>query len=248
MPVLQIRRYLICRLGDFARVVRWLSRQSLPIVIAGKGPPPIHSFVFEDVPFPERTMVCDFGDWMACSFHAPPGVSWGILKPRQAVAIANWLQKVKKPIWFGIDANTPEIDHPNFDETRTHWHTGRRRLKGEPGDDVLVASSKMHELNDAFRVYLSNKNKELNEKSIFKAKNLLTGLMPPVGLWFKTQFNQYIWSFQLIYCIPTNWQYSFSLPGKKSKYKDRHCIKSRSVERVLTNPFLRGGCPPIAGS
>jgi len=148
---------------DVAKDLPKENARRLSAVIAGKGPPPIHSFVFEDVPFPERTMVCDFGDWMACSFHAPPGVSWGILKPRQAVAIANWLQKVKKPIWFGIDANTPEIDHPNFDETHTHWHTGRRRLKGEPGDDVLVASSKIHELNDAFRVYLSNKNKDLNE-------------------------------------------------------------------------------------
>ena len=135
---------------DLAEELPKENARRLSAVIAGKGPRPSKSFVFESVPFPERTIVCDFGDWIACSFHAPPGVSWGILKPRQAVVIANWLKQVKKPIWFGIDANTPDIDHPNFDKTRTHWHTGRRSLNGEPGDDVLVASTKIHELNDAF--------------------------------------------------------------------------------------------------
>ena len=63
-----------------------------------------------------------------------------------------------EPIWFGIDANTPEIDHPDFESTRTHWHTGDRSLKGEPGDDLLVASTSVHVLNDALRLRLS-KNK-----------------------------------------------------------------------------------------
>lgn len=142
----------------------------LSAVIAGKGLRPKESFVLENVPFPERTIVCDFGDWIACSFHAPPGVSWGISKPRQAVEIANWLCNIKKPIWFGIDANTPEIDHPNFDKTRTHWHTGDRRLNGEPGDDLLIASSKIHDLNDAYRLYL-NKNKSALTEIMTKAPN-----------------------------------------------------------------------------
>ncbi len=115
------------------------------------------------MPFPERTIVCDFGDWIACSFHAPPGVSWGVSKPRQAVAIATWLRDVEKPVWFGIDANTPTIDHPNFDKTRTHWHTGDKRLKGEQGDDLLVASSNIHDLNDAFRLHLNKNNEELRK-------------------------------------------------------------------------------------
>lgn len=142
----------------------------LSAVIAGKGPPPKETFVLENVPFPERTIVCDFGDWIACSFHAPPGVSWGISKPRQAVAIANWLRDINKPIWFGIDANTPEIDHPNFDKTRTHWHTGDRKLNGESGDDLLVASSKIHDLNDAYRLHLNN-NKQLLEEIITERPN-----------------------------------------------------------------------------
>lgn len=148
---------------DIARDLPKEHARRLSAVIAGKGSRPKKSFVFENVPFPERTMVCDFGDWIACSFHAPPGVSWGILKPRQAVAIANWLKEIKKPVWFGMDANTPDIDHPNFDKTRSHWHTGRPRLEGEPGDDVLIASTKIHELNDAFRLYL-NKHPEEMEK------------------------------------------------------------------------------------
>lgn len=148
---------------DFAKDLPKENARRLGAVIAGKGPRPIQCFVFENVPFPERTMVCDFGDWIACSFHAPPGVSWGISKPRQAVAIAAWLRYINKPIWFGIDANTPDIDHPNFDETRTHWHTGDRRLNGEPGDDLLVASSKIHNLHDAFRLFLKKENEVLIE-------------------------------------------------------------------------------------
>lgn len=146
---------------DFANDLPKQNARRLSAVIAGKGPRPIECFVFEDVAFPERTIVCDFGEWIACSFHAPPGVSWGIAKPRQAVTIANWLRQTKKPVWFGIDANTPKIDHPNFDKTVTHWHTGDRKLKGESGDDLLVASSKIHDLNDAFRLYLSKNEKDL---------------------------------------------------------------------------------------
>lgn len=128
----------------------------LAAAVAGRGAPPLSVQLIPGVPVPERTLAADFGDHIVCSFHAPPGVSWFIDKARQAVAIARWLADVDKPVWFGIDANTPWIDHPDFSETVTHWHTGSDDLDGEPGDDLLVGPDKIHDLEDAFRGYLRN--------------------------------------------------------------------------------------------
>ena len=48
---------------------------------------------------------------------------------------------------LGADANTPLIDAVDFAATRTHWHTGGRRLNGEPGDDLLFGPDKIHPLD-----------------------------------------------------------------------------------------------------
>jgi hypothetical protein len=93
--------------------------------------------------------------FIAASYHAPPGTSWGIVKPRQAVAFASWLSEQKGPLLFGADANTPLIDAFDFANTRTHWYTGRRRLKGEPGDDHLFGPGKVHDLDDGLRNWLA---------------------------------------------------------------------------------------------
>src|SRR5215470_11544170 len=76
--------------------------------------------------------------FIAVSYHAPPGVTYGIIKPQQAVAFARWLSTQNGPLLFGADANTPLIDALDFADTQTHWHTGHRKLQGEPGDDLLV--------------------------------------------------------------------------------------------------------------
>jgi hypothetical protein len=46
--------------------------------------------------------------FFAVSYHALPGVSYGIVKPRQAVAFADWLSTQKGPLLFGADANTED--------------------------------------------------------------------------------------------------------------------------------------------
>jgi hypothetical protein len=92
--------------------------------------------------------------FIAASYHAPPGVNYGIVKPRQAVAFAFRLSTQSGPLLFGADANTPLIDAPDFVKTRTHWHTGRLRLLGEPGDDLLFGPGKAHDLEDALRRWL----------------------------------------------------------------------------------------------
>lgn len=65
-----------------------------------------------DVGFPERVAraVVTVGakDFTVASYHAPPGVSWGIEKVRQALAFAEWLSAVEGPAIPGADANTPE--------------------------------------------------------------------------------------------------------------------------------------------
>src|SRR6516164_4469945 len=92
---------------------------------------------------------------LAVSYHAPAGVKYGIVKPRQAVAFARWLSTQNVPLLFGADANTPFIDALDFADTRTHWHTGYRKLQGEPGDDLLVGPNKVHGLDDALRRWLA---------------------------------------------------------------------------------------------
>jgi hypothetical protein len=112
----------------------------------------------DQVRLPERILLIEIQiegtPFVAASYHAPPGVTWGIVKPQQAVAFASWLSRQNGPLLFGADANTPLIDAPHFAKTRTHWHTGDRKLKCEPGDDLLFGPDKVHDLEDALRRWL----------------------------------------------------------------------------------------------
>jgi hypothetical protein len=47
------------------------------------------------------------------------------------------------------------MTRPDFAKTRTHWHTGRASLLGEPGDALLFGADKKHELEDALRHWLA---------------------------------------------------------------------------------------------
>jgi exonuclease III len=129
------------------------------VAIAGHGPRPGRSWLLDGIRLPERVLFIETQTegtpFIAVSYHAPPGVSWGIVKPQQAVAFSSWLSTQNGPLLFGADANTPLIDARDFAETRTHWYTGRRRLKGEPGDDRLFGPAKVHDLDDALRHWLA---------------------------------------------------------------------------------------------
>jgi hypothetical protein len=128
------------------------------VAIAGCGPPLRRSWLLNDIRFPEKILLIETQTegtpFIAVSYHAPPGVTHGIKKPRQAVAFARWLPTQNGPLLFGADANTPLIDAFDFADTRTHWHTGARRLRGEPGDDLLFGPDKKHDLRDALRCWL----------------------------------------------------------------------------------------------
>jgi hypothetical protein len=133
--------------------------------VAGYGLPDPHPRALLEGLQPWRTLAVatTIGgvEVFAASYHAPPGVSYGIAKPRQAVAFASWLEGHRGPVLFGADANTPLVDAVGFAAMRTHWHTGDRRLNGEPGDDLLFGPGKKHALDDALRRWLAEHPDEM---------------------------------------------------------------------------------------
>jgi hypothetical protein len=144
--------------------------RSRGVAIGGRGRPPARAWLLADVPLPERILVAETRvDGMgltAVTYHAPPGVSWGLVKPRQAVAFASWLAAQSVPIVLGADANTPLIDAVDFTRTRTHWHSGGRKLHGEPGDDLLFGPGKIHPLDDALRRWLADHPRDAAARAI----------------------------------------------------------------------------------
>jgi exonuclease III len=138
----------------------------LGVAIAGRTAAPSSVHLLEDVPLPERLLTATLplvGQVVhLVSYHAPPGVSWFEKKPQQAVRFARWLATLTGPAAFGADANTPLIDAVDFQQTRTHWHTGRRILRGAPGDDLLVGPAKVHPLEDVLRRWLDGHPDELD--------------------------------------------------------------------------------------
>jgi hypothetical protein len=151
--------WLICAADLRARAADDRPVRSRGVAIAGYGPTP-RAWLATDVPLPERALLIettvDGLGLTAASYHAPPGVNWKIDKPRQAVAFARRLSALQGPVLLGADANTPLIDAPDFAATRTHWHSGKRILRGEPGDDLLFGPGKIHPLDDALRRWLAD--------------------------------------------------------------------------------------------
>ena len=129
------------------------------VAIPGHGLHPCRSWLLGEIGFSERVLLIETQmegtPFIAVSYHAPPGVTWGIVKPRQAVAFASWLSTQNAPLLFGVDANTPLIDAFDFANTRTHLYTGRRRQQGKPGDDRLFGPCKVYDLDDALRRWLA---------------------------------------------------------------------------------------------
>jgi endonuclease/exonuclease/phosphatase family metal-dependent hydrolase len=130
------------------------------VAIAGRGQRPRLARLQPDVHVPERILLAEITlagrELTAVSYHAPDGESWGIEKARQAVTFARWLASHPGPVIMGSDGNTPLIDAADFTRTRTHWHTGNRRLHGEPGDDLLFGPDNIHALDDAYRRWLGD--------------------------------------------------------------------------------------------
>jgi hypothetical protein len=129
------------------------------VAIAGRGAPLRGPTAFPDMPLPEKVMAgwLDLGGvrTTVLTYHAPTGVQWQGKKAAQAVRVAEWLTSIEGPVIMGGDFNTPSLDTPDFDQVRTHWHSGEPHLVGAPGDDLLVGPEPLHDLRDALRLLLT---------------------------------------------------------------------------------------------
>jgi hypothetical protein len=104
--------------------------------------------VLQKLHFPERALVahalCESTPLTVCSFHIPPGATWGVIKPQTMKAIAEWLGLQPGSLIVGMDANSPKTDHPDPQKNEWWW-------KDEP---FLLGPTPLHRLRDAFRVFL----------------------------------------------------------------------------------------------
>ena len=136
------------------------------VALAGRGEPARNPEVFPDVPLPEKVMAAtvqlDGVDTTVVTYHAPTGVQHKLKKPAQAAQLARWLASVQGPVVLGGDFNTPKVDPPDRGGIRTHWHSGDDKLKGLPGDDLLVGPEPIHGLRDVLRLYLADRPDELD--------------------------------------------------------------------------------------
>lgn len=107
--------------------------------------------VLTELHFPERALVAhalsDSASVTVCSFHIPPGATWGTIKPQTMKAIAEWLGSQSGSLVVGMDANSPKTDHP--DPLKNVWW-----WKDEP---TLLGATPLHRLRDAFRVFLGDR-------------------------------------------------------------------------------------------
>jgi hypothetical protein len=152
--------WLICAADLRQRAAGDRPGRSPRVAIAGRGAAPHHAWIRTDVPLPEQALLAEKtiegSSLTAVSYHAPPGVTRGIAKPRQAVTCARWLSAQQGPVLLGADANTPKVDAVDFAATRTWWHSGDPRLDGEPGEDLLFGPGRIHPLEDALRRWLAH--------------------------------------------------------------------------------------------
>lgn len=132
--------------------------RSLGCALFGRAPFSLQSFaLLDDVALPERTLIASLetpvGSLTACSFHAPPGVNWGDVKPQTFVRIARWLAGQQERVILGMDANTPALDHPDSDKMEWYWG----------GEEQLLGPNAPHKLRDVLRTYLAAHPDEMEQ-------------------------------------------------------------------------------------
>ena len=93
------------------------------------------------------------------SLHASPAAGdIGDHKPWFHAGIGRWLEQVREPWLFGIDANAPGVDPPNPDEVSWGWPQTETR----PGEDQLLGSRAKHRGRDLLRAWLADHPDELD--------------------------------------------------------------------------------------
>lgn len=84
------------------------------------------------------------------NYHALHG-GHGAVKPQASAQVGQWLEEEQGTVLLGMDANSPDIDHPDFAETVCHW--------AQPPytelEQQLLGPRKRHRLRDLFRDHLA---------------------------------------------------------------------------------------------
>ena len=142
------------------------SRDRGCVIVARKEFRPVASpEILEGAAAPERTLVVrlDTGTQplTVASFHQVAGsdaLKWGRAKKRQTFeAIASWAAVHGRFTVFGIDANSPKVDHPDIDQNvYTRDEVQLEHLLHDP-------RRAPHQLRDVFRRYLEDHPLELDE-------------------------------------------------------------------------------------
>ena len=122
--------------------------------------------LLEYVVAPHRFLVCDLafveqrGYLRACSYHALNGEQGEdrFDKPRFTYQVARWLEDQPLPVIIGMDANSPAVDHPDFQQTRCHFDwLGLRHF-----ERALLGPEARHRLSDVWRVWIDQHPEELD--------------------------------------------------------------------------------------
>lgn len=121
----------------------------LGCIVAGNLPCiPTNTSLIYETPLPERNLVVDIKnaekEFTVCSLHSLTGASYKRTKVVNFLTIADWLENRKKPMVFGIDANTPESDNPDLRKSNWWW-------KEEP---ILFGANASHDMKDSYRIYI----------------------------------------------------------------------------------------------
>lgn len=110
---------------------------------------------------PERSLIATLGDGHLLltvgSFHQVAGADrkkWGPAKKAQTfAAIAAWAADQAGATLFGIDANSPKVDHPDV-RCNVYWHGSR---EGDQLEHLLFDPLRSpHQLRDALRTWLEH--------------------------------------------------------------------------------------------
>lgn len=191
----------------------------------------VASDVLAHLAFPERSLVAladsDAGPITLCSFHIPPGASWGEIKPQTLKAIAEWLASHNGRIVFGIDANTPKTDHPDAMSNEWWWAE-------EP---ILLGAKPPHPLRDALRVFLEARPDMLATISAERPRGPLA-----ISHWRGRGTKRTACRYDFIYVSPgivvEDVEYMFDEAVKAGS--DHAFVAARlRVERQLPNPSLK---------
>jgi endonuclease/exonuclease/phosphatase family metal-dependent hydrolase len=92
------------------------------------------------------------------SLHASPATGpIGAHKPWFHAGVGRWLAEVQEPWLFGIDANTPGVDHPDPNLVEWCW----AQTDDQPGEDELLGDLAAHRGRDLLRDWLAQHPEEL---------------------------------------------------------------------------------------